>query len=490
MTQNRHRHPPRFLFLLFLAAFIGVSSCDNPFRSKTYEYPEILLPRSMTAFAGEEFSHVINASDPQNRTLDLFADGLPAWLKLIPEENRLTGTPSREDAGQYQFEITADNGKKATRQTARLLVYASRSEYELQQKIETSIDVITPGLRGLSVAVIDGEGDLSIAFTGDMGPGLTHRRVDRESQFRIASVTKPMTAALILKLVDEGRLGLDDVVTDHYETQLPNANSITIRQLLSHTAGVFDHLNANVFWNTFSSNYSRIWTVEELVQFAVQNGSLFTPGTSYRYSNTGFCVLGAVVEAITEMELEEAYQTMLFDPMGLQHTLYDNFSSSTNPIENLARSGRAYQYHLSAAGASGAMVASPSDVASFGRQFYGGRYLSRELTDEISVNIGGRVGGQNYGLGTRIWNVSGIPHHGHTGSLMDYRSILMYIPEFDLSIAIHAHDTHTSWSTLVNDLFFYVVNNFTPKPVTDIYYIDREEEPVPEIRINDEIWIP
>jgi len=151
---------------------------------------------------------------------------------------------------------------------------------------------------------------------------------------------------------------------------------------------------------------------------------------------------------------------MLFEPMELENILYDDFSTASNTITGLASNHRTYEYHLSAAGAAGAMVASPSDVASFGWQLYGGRYLSASLTDELSVNIGARFGGQNYGLGTRIWTAGGIRHHGHTGTLMNYRSILMYVPGSDLSIAIHAHDTHNNWFNLVDDLFTYVMENF------------------------------
>ena len=164
---------------------------------------------------------------------------------------------------------------------------------------------------------------------------------------------------------------------------------------------------------------AKVWSVTELVHFAVQNGPRFSPWTGYGYSKTAF-----------------------------------------NTIPGLALSHRTYEYHLSAAGAAGAMVASPSDVASFGRQLCGGRYLSGSLTEELSVNIGTRHGGQNYGLGTRIWTAGGIPHHGHTCTLMNYRSILMYVPGSDLSIAIHAHNTHNNWFNLVDDLFAYVMENF------------------------------
>jgi hypothetical protein len=86
----------------------------------------------------------------------------------------------------------------------------------------------------------------------------------------------------------------------------------------------------------------------------------------------------------------------------------------------------------------------------------------------MSENIGARLGGSSYGLGTRIWTVAGIPHHGHTGALMDYRNILMYIPGLDISIAMHTHQVHPGWFPLTDDVFEYVVDNFTEKHVNKL----------------------
>ncbi len=450
--------------LLFLLVSIIWTACDDSISPRVYP-PELSLPASMGAIAGEEFSMFIEANDPQDLDLDMTVTGNPEWLEYIPQERLLWGTPAAQDTGSYNITITADNGERRVTRGFTLIVYGSRGafrEFEMRSWLPGAASSITPELQGVSVAVIDSDGNLITAFTGDMGMGQSSVLLDRNSMFRIASVTKPMTTALVLKLVDDGLIGLDDILLDHYDTNLPNAGRMTIRQMLSHTAGVFDHLNSNAFWSHPTFTPTKVWTVEELVQFAVQNGSRFTPGTGYGYSNTAFCVLGALVETATGLDLSEAFEQMLFEPMELENIIYDDFSTASNRIPGLAMNHRTYEYHLSTAGASGAMVASPSAVASFGRQFYGGRYLSGELTDELSFNIGAQRGGQNYGLGTRIWNISGIRHHGHTGSLMNYRGILMYIPGMDITIAAHTHDVHNNWFNLVDEIFMYVVENFDP----------------------------
>ncbi len=450
-----------FLLLALLFPFLWISCSDSV--GPEILPPELVAPLSSGTFINEELSIAIEVSDPQDLDVELVFDGLPGWLEFLPGPSLLLGTPGSGDAGNYDILVTADNGSQTASAEILITVFDSEAryrEFRLREHIVMAHSSITPGLRGVSMAMVDADGELYTAFTGDMGAVLSHLKLDEESMFRIASATKPMTTALVLKLVDDGVIGLDDILLDHYTTPLPNASVMTLRQMLSHTAGVFDHLNSSLFWGHPAFTPTKVWSVDELVQFAVQNGPLFTPGTSYGYSNTAFCVLGTLVEEVTGMELSEAYEQMLFGPMGLERILYDDFSTVSNTIDGLARNHRTYEYHLSAAGAAGAMVASPADVATFGWQFYGGRFVSEELTEQLSVNIGSSLGGQPYGLGTRIWNIGGIPHHGHTGSLMNYRAILMYVPESDIAIAIHTHDTHNNWFNLVDDLFMYVMEHF------------------------------
>lgn len=448
--------PLAFLMLILLV------SCKDSVGPEILP-PELSAPAVMGALVNEEFSASITASDPQDLDLDILFDGKPQWLDFIPGLMLLQGTPGPGDAGEHAITIIANNGSNTTSLEVKLTVFATETryrEFQLRMHLAASRSSITSGLRGVSMAVIDRNGELFTASVGDMGPAVSHLPLDESSRFRVASVTKPMTAALVLRLVDDGVIGLDDILTNHYATPLPNAGSMTLRQMLSHTAGVFDHLNSNAFWSHPAFSPTKVWSVSELVFFAVQNGPRFPPGTAYGYSNTAFCVLGAVVEEATGLSLEDVFEQIMFEPLGLENTVYDNFSTASNPIPGLAQNHRTYEYHLSAAGAAGAIAATPTDVATFGWNFYGGRFLSPELTQELNVNIGSRFGGQPYGLGTRIWNVGGIPHHGHTGSLMNYRAILMYVPGFDLSIAIHTHDTHTSWFNLVDDLFLYSVEHF------------------------------
>jgi len=334
-------------------------------------------------------------------------------------------------------------------------------EAALAQRLEQGWTYITPGLRGVSVAIITRDQKLYTATVGASAPWPNSPALNAAHRFRVASVSKTFAATLILKLAEEGRLSLDDKLTDRWpDCPVPNARTMTIRQLLSHTAGVFDHLNADAFWDDPSFTPTKVWTLEEILQFAVRTGPLFAPGASYAYSNTGFCILGGVVERVLGMSYARAVERYLTTPLQLPNTLYDDFATASARVPSLAESAAAYSYHASAACAAGAMVSTPSDMARLARLVYGGRVLSAASTAAMTQNLGKAVGGQDYGLGTRLWTRSGTPYHGHTGSLMDYRSIVMYVPSGDLTIAMAANGAHDNWTSLIYNIFDFAVARF------------------------------
>lgn len=335
------------------------------------------------------------------------------------------------------------------------------AEEALAQRLAQGWTYITPGLRGVSVAILTRDAKLYTAAVGASTPWPNAPALGPAHRFRVASVSKIFAAALILKLADEGRLSLDDELTDHWpDCPVPNAGTMTIRQLLSHTAGVYDHLNADAFWDDPSFSSTKVWTLDEIVGFAVRGGALFAPGTSYAYSNTGICILGGVVERILGVSYATAVERYLTTPLGLTDSLYDDFSTASNKVPGLAESSAAYSYHPTAACAAGAMVSTPTDMARLARAVYGGRFLSAASTSAMTQNLGKAVGGQDYGLGTRLWTRGGTPYHGHTGSLMDYRTIVMYVPGGDLSIAMAANGAHGSWTSLTYDIFDFAVARF------------------------------
>lgn len=457
----------KFLYRSLFISILFLNACVDS-APDIEEPPELFFSGLQSGITGDFFSFFIEAKDPQGVGVQLIVEGLPDWLTFSPADASLTGTPAAGDEGLYIISVTADNGERARSRDLRIRVYSNQEEKMFQNGVENAISSFASGLQGISVAAIDRHENVYHAFTGTFNSGNDLFYIDQNSLFRVASVSKPVTTALLLQLVDEGEFQLDDKLSDLIDSELPNSSQMTIRQMLSHTAGVYDHLNSGSFWSSPLFTPIKVWSADEIVGFAVDNGPVFIPGSAYGYSNTAFYQFKTLIEEVTGLPLKKAYRERVLEPLGLKATYFDNFSTSSNPIDGLALNQRSYEYHLTAAGPAGAIASTAADMAHFGRKLYGGNLLSAELTDQLSVNIGGKHNGPGYGLGTRIWNIGGISHHGHTGALLGYRNILMYVPEADLTISIHTNDVHSNWFTLVDAIFDYSVQNFSDglaKPV-------------------------
>lgn len=468
----------KYLIPILIVLALFIKGCDSA--PDIEDPPDLLFSGTQAAYTDELFNFTIEAEDPQGVDFDLMVEDLPEWLTFIPNDATLSGTPTADDEGIYLIRVTADNGERARTRDLRIRVFSDRDEELFQGGIDELVSSFATNISGISVALIDRHENLYRAFRGTYTLSNEIVPIDQNSLFRVASVTKPFTTALVLQFAEEGLIDLEDPLTDYIETELPNADRITIRQMLSHTAGVYDHLNSSSFWSSPLFTPVKVWSTEEIVNFAVENGPLFDPGSDYRYSNTGFYQLKTLIEEVSGVPLKQAYRERLIEPLGLTRTLYDDFSTSSNPIENLTLNSRSYEYHLTAAGPAGAIASTATDIAMFGRKLYGDRLLNSELTEQLNINIGEEFDGQNYGLGTRIWELGGIPHHGHTGALLDYRNILMYIPQADLTVAIHTQEAHSNWFTLVDAIFDYSVQNFSDglvKPIPFEYGVIPREEP-------------
>lgn len=446
----------RTLAFISLLSTLIVAIAD-PFNTP----PIILAPTEshITAYSEKDFELDIEVEDVDNDILKVEVQNLPEWCTFDPYLLQLYGRPERIDKGEYFISIKVDDGHVVRTKMVNLEVdYGHTAKQHLQEAMTTLWEDKLSSLQGASAAAVSPDGEL-VSFSIGRSGGRSHPAVSKDHKFRIASVSKLMTATLIMRLVEEGRLSLDNHLFDHLEVPgLPNGDEITIRQLLSHTAGVVDHLNHPSFYR---GNWKyRKWSERDIFRFAAVRRARFKPGKGYAYSNTGYYLLGKLAEKLAEKPLGEAYRQYIFDPVGMEHTLYDDFSTRRKTIEGLAENRRAYEYHQSAVGAAGAIISTPADMARFGHALYTGKLVSEAALAMMQKDIGTQKGGDHYGLGMRLWDDFGIKHIGHTGSLMGYRSILMYLPEYEVTIALATHHSHYKWYDLVNGVMLEMADYY------------------------------
>jgi D-alanyl-D-alanine carboxypeptidase len=290
-----------------------------------------------------------------------------------------------------------------------------------------------PALRPLLDAIVEAGAPGAVGYVRDsrgvrraaagLGEIEGRRPMTVDARFRTASVTKSFVAAVVLKLVAEGRLGLDDPAR-RWLGELPR--DITVRHLLRHTSGLADYLDDPAVLARQRREPARAWNPRALVRKAAAQ-----PRSRGRvdYSSTNYLALGLVVEAVTGRRLGDELRRRIFAPLGLRHTTFTPGTRLPDPhahgytasvhdgIVGAAVTDRSRD-SASWAWAAGAVVSDADDLARFFDALLAGRLLPRRLTAEMVRPLAGRR--KAYGLGVAAFPVRCGAAWGHTGNLLGY----------------------------------------------------------------------
>jgi len=295
--------------------------------------------------------------------------------------------------------------------------------------------------------------------------------VDQNTRFRIASNTKTFTAAAIMLLDQQGRLRIDDTIVSDIPGQpgvpyvpntpqyaIPNKASITIRQLLSHTAGVFDVDNemipatcpapyAGKHYPTYimeTDPYHQFSPDELVAVNATCQLDFFAPGTDYHYSDTGYSILAAIIERASGMPYDQFLVQNLIAPNGLSSTsvvmlgtdqtiplpfnhgyIYDQATLTDTTEDNMS-------LHIG----EGNITSTPADIARWVRRLIRGEAgpnaaAVNAMTTPTPQSI---HRGKNYGLSVQYFSGLG---YGHTGANQGYLSLMMHDPVADVTTIVY-----------------------------------------------------
>ncbi|MFI1379563.1 serine hydrolase domain-containing protein [Embleya sp. NPDC020886] len=260
------------------------------------------------------------------------------------------------------------------------------------------------------------------------GVGLADRKTGRKvvgnEHSRIASNTKTWVATVVLQLVGEGKLGLDDTVDRHLpgliRTGTYDGRTITLRQLLQHTSGLPDYLEAP-FWRDETAHR---WDHIEPLQTIEQALTLPPPEDKpFSYSNTNYNLAGMIVAKVTGRSIATEIEQRIVKPLGLRNTSWPG-DRTTLPEPELRgyvkRSGKELdwtEWNTSGADASGALVSTGADVTAFWSALMGGKLLAPAQLAEMKRTVPDpTVRGARYGLGVeRYEQAPGLVTWGHSG---------------------------------------------------------------------------
>jgi D-alanyl-D-alanine carboxypeptidase len=279
--------------------------------------------------------------------------------------------------------------------------------------------VIAAGAPGVLVVMRE-DGDVRSEARGfaDKGRGVPIRA---DARFRIGSVTKTFVATLVLLLVEEGRLALDDTVERWLHGRIPDGRAITVRHLLSHTAGLFDYVQDRRVLH----DPGQRWKPEELVSLAIAHPPETLPGRRFAYSSTNYIVLGLIAEEAGGAPLERQLRERLFEPLGLRRTSFvpgeirgRHIHGYRSPSRDGIVTGTPVDTSHEAAWwtwAAGAIVSTADDLQRFFAALLRGHVLSPALLREMETRV--PAGRLQYGLGIATVPTSCGPAWGHSGNV-------------------------------------------------------------------------
>lgn len=295
---------------------------------------------------------------------------------------------------------------------------------------------LTPGM---SVAVArDGE----IIFAQGYGEADVEMGVAAgpETVYRIGSLTKQFTAAIVMRLVEAGEVSLDDSITEYLPDYPTQGHHVTVRHLLNHTSGIksITGVDPGFRHREFRLDLSD----EELLDLFAELPFDFEPGEEYRYNNSGYVLLGMIIEEATGTPYAAYVERELLEPLGLDHTWYcDNRRVIPNRAEGYAYDDgelvNSRYLSMRIPGAAGALCSTVGDLVRWTRLLHGGRVVSpeslRQMTDSTVLSTGETV---SYGYGLDVGRLLGRPVVVHGGSTSGFVGYLVHYPDDGLTIAV------------------------------------------------------
>jgi D-alanyl-D-alanine carboxypeptidase len=246
--------------------------------------------------------------------------------------------------------------------------------------------------------------------------------------FEMGSNTKTYTAAMILQLADEGKLKLDDTIYKYLPVYPNIGYSITIRQLLNHTSGIYNYTESDAFSNFVNGDPAQHADMETILNEWLDTMQ-FAPGTQWSYSNTNYILLGKIIEKLDGVPYEQALRKKLLDKFDFKESYLDIWEMYSIPkAGNWLGSGyylaEDLESFMSAAWAAGAILTTPRDLALWAKKLYHGDILPGHWLDSMKTCVTA-FPGYKYGLGMFQHTYNGKVYIGHGGttlqnSEMDY----------------------------------------------------------------------
>jgi len=288
---------------------------------------------------------------------------------------------------------------------------------------------------GIQIAVAR-DGSLVFVDSFGLADAAGHRPVSNDTVFHVASISKNILAAVVVRLGEQHRLSLDDDVTTYVASAPTHGVRITVRQLLNHTSGLYSFTSRS----DADANEQKVLSHEQVIGLFKDQPLDFTPGSSWRYDNSAFYLAGMVVEAVTGRRYADYIRDDVFRPLGMTSSSL----CGAHDIPGMASGHDVVSGALTATSitwslpfAAGAVCATAADLVRWQSSLESGRFISPQslamMRSPTVLGDGSRI---DYGLGTRIGAIGRHAIFGHTGNGGGFATMLMTAPDARLTVAV------------------------------------------------------
>lgn len=296
--------------------------------------------------------------------------------------------------------------------------------------------------------------------------------VDTDTKFRLGSITKQFTSMLIMQLVQENKIKLDGKLTDYLtDYRKDTGDRVTIHQLLNHTSGIPSYTGLPNFFQDISRNP---YTVTDFVKKFTSGDFEFEPGTKWNYNNSGYFLLGAIIERVTGKPYEQVLKERILDPVGMKNTGYDHSDTL------IAK--RAAGYERRPAGfinapyldmglpyAAGSLYSTVEDLYLWDQALYTDKLLSAALKE-----VWYKPGLNNYAYG---WGVRKVPMGAqdeqitvieHGGGINGFNTLITRMPESKNLVVLLNNTGGTKLNEMSQKIAGILFNKPYKPPVRDV----------------------
>jgi len=357
--------------------------------------------------------------------------------------------------------------------SALVFLSCSQETQTLEERLQTVLDDCIEDIdgRGASAAVIMPGRPMWKGVAG-----ISHDTIDisPDMLFAIGSITKNFVATLTLKLAEEGKLSLDDSLHSWLPAYPHVDSTITIRQLLNHSSGIYMFLSNQQIWDDLIRDRTKIWTPEEVLSY-IKEPYNFAPGKGYRYSNTNYLLMAMIIEKATGSNLSSEFRERFWKPLeidnaylsieeeipdNLAHVFGDNFNDDGS-VQDLTYLPRAS--HESIAYGSSGLFMTAEDLAVWCNTLFEGEVLQRSSLDEMFEFREVGFGRKNKGIGLGVERFvkrmsSGETGVGHSGANIGTSAYMIHLPDHHISVVVMINSfNHKCSQAITTDLITTVL---------------------------------